>query len=619
INDYAFYDINARTWVWTENSQDASQEEIRHTVKLNGLSRMNSTSETKNEVILESSVDYIGYMAFMNDDSIVNLTISSTDKEILPWAFACCDGLKSITIENNLLGEHQFENCDGLVKIVIPECVTEIRTHAFADCNSLEDITIQSSLIGDYMFARCSNLESVVIPSCVTNEEVGVYAFASCHKLEDITIENEFIFDYMFFDCVSLVEVDVTNHKTNHLRTIGYAAFGSCDSLNKITVPFVGNHDFQEGETPCKETLFGYIFGETVDQKSAFETPFYKLDSHPYGMGVGEADASVDDLSIAVVQRYAGKPAMNELVSEDDTITSELAEDDNTYTFYVPASLRTVVIVEEDIIGFGGMMDLRQIENVEFEKVETIQNYGFYNCISLKNINNKDANPEDTGVLDLNNPQYGSPLKTIGEYAFARCISVQKLIVSESVDTIGSYAFAYDDSLRDVTLNNKEVSDHMFYFDYSLENVVVNPCVTLIGAAAFGRCIGLVELSIPFVGAYEWESDSRESLFGYLFGTNDEEGVEFELAKAHYLATHEDVTDVTFTTYGIRKTDQIFSDRSSAISYYIPMSLKTVNIFSDTTIGFGAFMNTKDIQNVNFDTIQTIAARAFENSNLYNV
>ncbi|MDE7213739.1 MAG: leucine-rich repeat domain-containing protein, partial [Anaeroplasmataceae bacterium] len=549
----------------------------------------------------------------------VNLTISSTDKEILPWAFACSDGLKSITIENNLLGEHQFENCDGLERVTIPACVTEIRTHAFADCNSLTDITLEASLIGDYMFARCSNLESIVIPSCVTNEEVGVYSFASCHKLNSITIENEFIFDYMFFDCVGLEEVDVTNGKTNNLRTIGYAAFGSCDTLNKITVPFVGHRDFKLGDTPCKETLFGYIFGETVDQKSAFENIFYKLDSHPYGMGTQETLASVDDLSIAVVQRYAGKPEMKELVSEEDLISSEFATDDNTYTFYVPASLRTVIIVEEDIIGFGGMMDLRQIENVEFEQVETIQDYGFYNCISLKNINNKDANPEDTGVLDLNNPQYGKPLKTVGEYAFARCISVNKLIVSESIDNIGSYAFAYDDGLKDVTLFNKEVSDHMFYFDYSLEHVVVNPCVELIGKAAFGRCISLVELSIPFVGAYLWESDSRESLFGYIFGTNEEEGVEFELAKAHYLATHEDVTDVTFTTHGIRKTDQRYSERAQAISFYIPMSLKTVNIFSDTTIGFGAFMNTKDIENVNFDTIEFISNRAFENSDLYNV
>ena len=384
INDYAFYDMNKRTWVWTEHSEEAGEEEIRHTVTLNGLSRMNAKTTAKDEIILDSAVQHIGYMAFMNNDSMVNLTISATEKEILPWAFACSDGLKSITIENNLLGEHQFENCDGLEQVTIPASLTEIRTHAFADCDSLTDITIESSLIGDYMFARCSALRSVTIPASVVNKEVGIYSFASCHVLDSVTIETDFIHDYMFFDCVGLREIDTTNNKTNNLKTIGYAAFGSCDALEKITVPFVGNHDFKAGDTPSKETLFGYIFGETEDKKSSFEHPFYKLDASPYGMGTTESLASVDDLSIAVVQRYAGRPILGDLATEEDNISSELGLDDYTYTFYVPASLRTVVIVNEDIIGFGGMMDLRQIENVDFEQVETIQNYGFYNCISLK-------------------------------------------------------------------------------------------------------------------------------------------------------------------------------------------------------------------------------------------
>ena len=93
-------------------------------------------------------------------------------------------------------------------------------------------------------------------------------------------------------------------------------------------------------------------------------------------------------------------------------------------------------------------------------------------------------------------------------------------------------------------------------------------------------------MTIPYVGAHTWNGDSKQTLFGYIFGENKESGEEFNLAKAHYLATHPEVTDVEFTTYGIRATSQYYSDAKVATQFYIPMSLLTVNIYEDTVIGY---------------------------------
>ena len=85
----------------------------------------------------------------------------------MPWAFAWCDGLKNISIENDTIGEHQFENCDGLESITIPANVSEVKTHAFTDCDLLKNITFENAVIGNYMFAKCSSLESVTIPASI--------------------------------------------------------------------------------------------------------------------------------------------------------------------------------------------------------------------------------------------------------------------------------------------------------------------------------------------------------------------------------------------------------------------------------------------------------------------
>ena len=63
----------------------------------------------------------------------------------------------------------------------------------------------------------------------------------------------------------------------------------------------------------------------------------------------------------------------------------------------------------------------------------------------------------------------------IGNYAFARNISATRLTISDKVkeNKVGSYAFAYNNILSSVTLHNANISDHMFYFDYTLSLIAI--------------------------------------------------------------------------------------------------------------------------------------------------
>ncbi|HBV82066.1 MAG TPA: hypothetical protein DEB74_04545, partial [Lachnospiraceae bacterium] len=512
IQDYGFYESKAYIVKYVEDRVE--KEKL-----LSGLKYMNSaTISAQNiDVCIPDKVFIIGDHAFDQCDSIESLYIPSCVEEIETYSFANEDGLKKILLGNALLGENQFYNCDGLEEVVIPSNIEEIRTHAFYDCDALADITIKCALLGQYMFGHCDNLRTITIPACVTidqyaNEFIGEYAFAYCHALEEVHILNQFITNHMFYDCTSLVYMDTTNAGENQLVSIGYAAFGSCDALETLIIPFVGAHAYA-GDS--KESLFGYIFGETpVNNYGQLEESYIADEKVDY-------DASLDgefEKSILVKQRFKDvlveTPEPVEPVEPTEPILDEEEEpvvEPYCFDFYIPASLRNVKIIKDTVVGYGAMMNVKQIRNTWFETVIEIKDYGFYGCLDLENANHGvlgQGGFDETSITN-NAFNFETAITTIGHYGFARCISLTDLVLPKNVRSIGTYAFAYCKELENITfkdtqgiINGLELSDYMFYFDYSLRNVDCTTYVAKIGYATFGRCLELEELSIPFVGAH---------------------------------------------------------------------------------------------------------------------
>ena len=111
-----------------------------------------------------------------------------------------------------------------------------------------------------------------------------------------------------------------------------------------------------------------------------------------------------------------------------------------------------------------------------------IDEYAFYNCISLKRI-----------VLP-------NTITTIGEYAFSGCSSLEEIIIPNSVSKIGWFAFDGCKSLRSIILPESinVIDNYTFSGCSSLNEFVIPTSVSEIKEGAFKNCNSLKELTIPY-------------------------------------------------------------------------------------------------------------------------
>ena len=85
----------------------------------------------------------------------------------------------------------------------------------------------------------------------------------------------------------------------------------------------------------------------------------------------------------------------------------------------------------------------------------------------------------------------------IDDYAFNYCINLTKVIIPSTILRDGNNAFAYNDALEEVVLNcnsNTTLGSYIFAYDTSLRTVTLSNALTVIPQAAFYGCSNLVTI-----------------------------------------------------------------------------------------------------------------------------
>ena len=186
--------------------------------------------------------------------------------------------LETLVIDDGLevIDEGSFYDMDSLINVTIPASVKEVKHAAFYSQNiknvyylgtiedwlkiDFEDITSTPMYYGEHFFLLDENNEWVEVTELVipgTVKEIG-YQFASFDNVTSITIEEgvETIGERAFYNSRLLEEIVIPTSVTS----IGHGALMKCIAIKSITIPFVGD-SIKTNDAEVKYPL-GYIFGD---------------------------------------------------------------------------------------------------------------------------------------------------------------------------------------------------------------------------------------------------------------------------------------------------------------------------------------------------------------------
>lgn len=232
---------------------------------------------------------------FANDTSLSEIDLGKTDGIVRAETFYGCTSLIKADLANvTEVGNYAFADCSALSSVanggsvvVIGEgafsrqtengsaptfdkigftSVREIGDGAFLGCAGLAEVIVPTTVtkIGDFVFAFCTNLKSVVLPETVT--EIGDYAFRSCENLEEINLGNVKTFgEYCFYGATYLARIDLA-----YAENVGTGAFANANVMGAVTA----NNLTVIGESAFSKTAILSFTAPAL--KSIGRTAFYK-------------------------------------------------------------------------------------------------------------------------------------------------------------------------------------------------------------------------------------------------------------------------------------------------------------------------------------------------------
>lgn len=472
-----------------------------------------------NYIDLPETAQSLGIGAFYNNDSLVDVRFNASKIKIGSYAFAECDMLESIDVNAVVLSSYAFYNSKALKNVTLGKDVAVIGQYAFTgtavekfsidSLNETLTLTNNGSVIekvdavnGNELVLVAPNYKGVnnVITTEATSIAVG--AFAGNVKVFKIIADNvKSAANYAFAGCTNLKEVSL-----NSATEIGDYAFAGCTKLtvspNLANVKTIGKYAFyatfiKEITVPDNCVVDNYAFAlmpklekVTVGNKvtlneGAFFCPMndYTYENvgnftyyTRYTYEVKDADGNV----VETYDYYRYSPT----ASSVSVLTTVVIGDDvtiGTAAFAGNVNLTSLTLGDGVTIGDRAFYNDSALTTVDFSGVKSIGDYAFSGqrmsdyWLQKSVWRNAYERHYVDGEVRITGYMYAS---------YAPCISSVDL---SKVETIGKGAFAFNDKLTSLTLNENATSVSAYAFAYctSLNDVVLPETVTEIGEYAF--------------------------------------------------------------------------------------------------------------------------------------
>lgn len=365
------------------------------------------------------------------------------------------------------IGTLDFSKCSNYGKL---------NDHSLSQISSLKAIRFGSiNSVGQYAFQESYITDIDLTGTSIT--EIDQYAFANIKSLHKLTISKDVtsIGSNAFQNSI-ITELDIS--KATSLQTIGADAFNGGKIESKVvflpTLESIGDRAFKDCRVLEEVDLSGATALETIGEE-AFMGTSLKVVKFSNGASLKYiGDSAFKDIisltetgSTLIKARAINKNAFSGCINLVASI--EITPSSSSNDFYTAS------------IGHSAFFNCYKIENLN------MQEFGEFNSIGKSAFRN-------SGIQAITFPKIFS---SISQNAFRNCSrltgSPEGSLVIES---IGFYAFQYDDKFQVSKIQTKAVGQQAFEYCRSLKAEIIIDSEGSISSNAFAYCGGLQSLQL---------------------------------------------------------------------------------------------------------------------------
>ena len=389
-------------------------------------------------------------LSILCDDKIVTRVVHN--KEIV-WEIESSDEFLNFEIVTNSDQPYYTVSIKNANNLPENGIVNIPSTHF--DINQY-DIPLSVASIKTDGFKKCKDMRSIIIPDSIL--EIGDNAFKKCNKLQTVQLTANSTLNKIgyaaFRGCTSLKSV--TNlENLKYLRIIDNFAFASCNFENIVvsnSVEQINNSAFRWCNNlvnitlPTKINHMGnYVFA-SCDKLNEIYLP--------------------EPLKEVGVGVFAHCPNLQAIYCEADSKPKGWRGGWNVFGKPV-------------FWGVEGAFDFDLLDD------------NTYSVRAIKSYLSREIN--------IPNSYNGKSVRYISDNAFSGCDNITRVIIPDSVISIGRFAFSGCYQLENVVIPNTVISIGAKAFENcrKLADVVIPHSVTSIGEKAFKNCIKLTSITIP--------------------------------------------------------------------------------------------------------------------------
>lgn len=456
------------------------------------ISTMGITDNCKGNVTIPSTVTIegksyvvgaIGDMAFRGCKDMTSIFIPASITYIPNGAFYGCDNLTSIVIDANNPVYDSRSNCNAVMETrknsliasckstVISPTANEIGEAACWGRKDLSTINLSNNItkIGKWAFLDCTGLTTAALSSSITAIETGM--FEDCASLNSIEIPASVasIGDNAFHGCYNLtIEIPAT------ATEISSTAFNGIGTL-------YWNSNNQPSNTVQQSYFKNLVFGDNVTEIT---------------WNVG-CFGSVQSITIPSSVKRISRQAFYNIYNLETLIWNSKIPMSNIE--YAVGNLKHIVF--GDSVSYIEPTLFSRCQNLESIVVDSKNPYydSRNNCNAVIGRTNTEIYYND----EQNRIQYYSQISK--DYLVLGC---KNTIIPNDVTSIGYCAFEnkFDwDTRTSVTIPSsvKSIGDFAFAGCYSLESLHIPASVSFIAPGAFQGCFGLNSITVdPYNTVY---------------------------------------------------------------------------------------------------------------------